>query len=154
MKTLLLAAALLAAAAPAVASAFDRATTDASPTTEPAAAVAELVATPVRAASDESRLLFIVEHRGSDAPALVTLEGEAGTSVHAFVLQPGRRVIVDDEFPVGRYRITLQMPLATGTHSVELDACPGGTLVLMRTHVSATSVSMEAGNDECLPADA
>lgn len=102
----------------------------------------------------EARLVLEVNHKGTDAPALLTLEGASVNWVHAVTLKVGKNTLVDDTFPVGKYDITLQNVMTAGSTSVDLAGCKAGaTVARMNTTFSTTRFAMSVGGKECMPAE-
>ena len=117
------------------------------------------VSTPVTGASaannlpNEARLVFEVQHKGMEVPALLTFDGDSVHWVHAVTLKVGPNTLIDDTFPVGKYSIALQNVMTAGGTSVDLGDCAHGmTLARMNTTFETTRFAIGVGGKECLPA--
>lgn len=114
-----------------------------------------LVGASIDASGSGARLVFVVEHTGLDAPALLTLEGDSVQWTHALTLKAGRNVLIDDLFPRGDYTITVQNVVTAGSNHVELGPCGDDTtLATMRTTFKLDRFAIGIGPEACEPAQA
>lgn len=109
----------------------------------------------IDATGSSARLVFVVEHAGLDAPALLTLEGDSVQRTYALTLRTGRNVLIDDLFPRGDYTITVRNVVTAGSNHVELGACGDDTtLATMQTTFKLDRFAIGTGSEVCEPAQA